>query len=283
MRQEMARFNRSRTFSGDTIVADAIKADPRVVDRLIALSPKFRRLRNPVLRRTMARLATIADAARIAGLPVERVLSAANGTAPPCTDNAVSAPATPAAPAVEAEPDWLRVVDEANAARIDVRPMLEAGRDPLRDIMGAARRVADGGTLIVDAPFDPAPLRRVLAKKGFVSFAREIAAGHFRVYFLRDRGLVAKTAHHPADDEAEASVWTEQRETHIDVRGLEPPQPMLAILKLLETVGPAATVIVHHEREPVFLFPELAERGWQWSTEAGDPGEVRLKLEHPAP
>lgn len=278
----MARFNRSRTFSGDTVVADAIKADPGVVDRLIALSPKFRRLRNPVLRRTMARLATIADAARIAGLPVERVLSAANGVPASRTDDGAPAPEAPA-PAVEAEPDWFGVVDEANAARIDVRLMLEAGQDPLRDIMGAARRVADGGTLIVDAPFDPAPLRRVLAKKGFVSFAREIAAGHFQVYFLRDRGLVAQSADRPTDDDAEASVWTEQRETHIDVRGLEPPQPMLAILKLLETVGPAATVIVHHEREPVFLFPELAERGWQWSTVAGDPGEVRLRLEHPAP
>jgi hypothetical protein len=37
-------------------------------------------------------------------------------------------------------------------------------------------------------------------------------------------------------------------------------------------------VIVHHEREPMFLYPELAERGWRHELIAGNPGEVRLRL-----
>jgi hypothetical protein len=38
-------------------------------------------------------------------------------------------------------------------------------------------------------------------------------------------------------------------------------------------------VIVHHERDPVLLYGELAERGWTVEHVDGDPGEVRLKLE----
>jgi hypothetical protein len=36
--------------------------------------------------------------------------------------------------------------------------------------------------------------------------------------------------------------------------------------------------VVHHEREPVFLFPELAQRGWSWEQIPVEPPEVRLRL-----
>jgi hypothetical protein len=35
---------------------------------------------------------------------------------------------------------------------------------------------------------------------------------------------------------------------------------------------------VHHERDPTFLYPELAEIGWSATTIDGEPGEVRLRL-----
>jgi hypothetical protein len=73
-------------------------------------------------------------------------------------------------------------------------------------------------------------------------------------------------------------LWRDQGIAHIDVRGLNPPEPMLAILRLLEQPDSGTTVIVHHEREPVFLYPELAERGWRHEIVAGDAGEVRLCL-----
>lgn len=66
---------------------------------------------------------------------------------------------------------------------------------------------------------------------------------------------------------------------HIDVRGLEPPNPMVAIIQLIETPDVGSRVVVHHEREPIFLYPELAERGWRWRLVPGEPGEVRILLE----
>jgi hypothetical protein len=53
---------------------------------------------------------------------------------------------------------------------------------------------------------------------------------------------------------------------------------MLAILRLLRGLPRPTPVIVHHEREPQFLLPELAELGWQLERIPGDPGEVRLRL-----
>ena len=72
--------------------------------------------------------------------------------------------------------------------------------------------------------------------------------------------------------------WRDGEAWHIDVRGLAPPQPLVEILRLVESVNDAAPVIVHHDRDPVLLYPELAERGWNADAIEGDPGEVRLRL-----
>ncbi len=75
-----------------------------------------------------------------------------------------------------------------------------------------------------------------------------------------------------------ANEWHAADGIHIDVRGLSPPEPMVAILTLLEHPDTNDRVFVHHDREPVFLYPELAERGWHHQIVAGEPGEVRLLL-----
>jgi hypothetical protein len=73
--------------------------------------------------------------------------------------------------------------------------------------------------------------------------------------------------------------WTDGDALHIDVRGLAPPGPMVAIIELLESIENYAPVIVHHERDPTMLYPELSELGWTAARIDGEPGEVRLKLE----
>lgn len=73
--------------------------------------------------------------------------------------------------------------------------------------------------------------------------------------------------------------WQEPDGAHIDVRGLPAPQPLVAILALVREQPPGAAVIVHHDRDPQLLYPELAELGWGAARIAGEPGEVRLRLE----
>ena len=80
--------------------------------------------------------------------------------------------------------------------------------------------------------------------------------------------------------ELTAPHWQGDDGSHIDVRDLPPPEPMLQILAMLETVT-AGDVIVHHHREPVYLYPELAERGWSHEVmedQTADGGELRLRI-----
>lgn len=78
--------------------------------------------------------------------------------------------------------------------------------------------------------------------------------------------------------QAQGRRWVAADGIHIDVRGLLPPGPLVAILELVESIADATPVIVHHERDPQMLYPELAEIGWAAQRIDGDPGEFRLKL-----
>lgn len=70
--------------------------------------------------------------------------------------------------------------------------------------------------------------------------------------------------------------WRDADGTHIDVRGLPPPEPLVAILSLVRQLDATTRVIVHHDRDPQLLHAELAEIGWRAERIAGEPGEVRL-------
>lgn len=76
----------------------------------------------------------------------------------------------------------------------------------------------------------------------------------------------------------EATEWCEDGVLHIDVRGLRPPEPMVAILRCIATLAPGDSLLVHHDRDPLLLYPELAEIGWEAQRLPSPAGEVRLLL-----
>src|SRR4029453_14158669 len=59
----------------------------------------------------------------------------------------------------------------------------------------------------------------------------------------------------------------------LDVRGLEPPQPMLRVLEALDA---ADELEVWLDRRPVFLYPQIEERGFEHDPSEPAPGLVRV-------
>lgn len=76
----------------------------------------------------------------------------------------------------------------------------------------------------------------------------------------------------------EGGRWRDADGEHIDVRGLPPPQPLVSILALVRTIDDDTPVIVHHDRDPLLLYAELASLGWCAAPLAAPAGEVRLRL-----
>ncbi len=65
-----------------------------------------------------------------------------------------------------------------------------------------------------------------------------------------------------ARPEEKSRIWRVADAVHIDVRGLAPPEPMVAILQTIDGGDIDTALIAHLDQEPIFLYPELDDRGW---------------------
>jgi len=167
----------------------------------------------------------------------------------------VNGAVTPRPPGLEA----VRRID------LDVREDIRAGREPFQRIMTTVKALAPDEALVLRAPFEPVPLYAVLGAAGFRHWTERLASDDWRVWFHR-RGAV----------EPNAAAAT------IDVRGLPPPEPMVRVLECLDGLAPGDTLTVLHERRPMFLYPQLDERGFTHTTDEPEPGLVRIVIGRPA-
>ncbi len=161
---------------------------------------------------------------------------------------------------------------EIPAARVhlDVCEVIQRGEEPFARIMAAVNALAADQALVLRVPFEPIPLYKVLGKRGFAHWSECRAADDWSVEFYRDRA--------PSRGEAAAAGALARDRTVLDVRGLEPPQPMVRVLEEIDRLGPGAELEVHHDRRPMFLYPQLDERGLIHETDEPEPGLVRILI-----
>jgi uncharacterized protein (DUF2249 family) len=160
---------------------------------------------------------------------------------------------------------------------LDVRPLLRSGQDPFQTILAAVKGLAPGQGLAVRALFEPRPLLAVLGAKGFRGQSRQLGADDWVVEFLPEAGALAQTL--PTDAGAVPKLDVE---SELDVRGLEPPEPLLRILAAARSLAPGATLTVLHERRPALLYPKLEELGLGHRTEELGEDLFRIHVTRPA-
>jgi hypothetical protein len=178
-------------------------------------------------------------------------------------------------------PDALAGLPEARLSVLDVREDIRAGREPLARITGAVRALGPEQVLVLRAPFEPIPLYHVLAKRGFAHWAESGAPDDWTVWFYRGPDQpVGESQPSAACEGSPASAGGPAADAVevIDVRGLEPPQPMLRILQALDRLGPDAPLVVRHDRRPILLYPLLEDRGFAHETDEPEPGLVRIVI-----
>lgn len=260
--------------------------DERLLEVLIAASPAFEKLRNTALRRTMTRLLTVEQAAKIAGIDASSLVDRLNQAlqAPPgerLPSAPVSAPVEALGEPPTPVPEALLSVPRAQVVDADVREDLRAGKEPFRRIMDAARETPSGGVLRVRATFEPAPLYAVLAERGFSHFTERIAHDDWRVWFHRNTDAAAIQPVSPSDAATERPPDADV--TLLDVRGLEPPEPMRLTLEALATMPRGKTLVQLNVRVPQYLLPKLDERGFEYEIREQSEDLVRLFIRHKHP
>lgn len=76
---------------------------------------------------------------------------------------------------------------------------------------------------------------------------------------------------------AGARIWNAADGLHLDVRGLECPQPLVEVLRTIDR-GEVTALIVHLDQEPLLLYAELDDRGWNHEMLPTDANGVQLRL-----
>ena len=158
--------------NGDTKVGPLLDAHPELEEVLVGLSPEFKRLQNPILRRTVARIATLSQAARIGNVPAPDLVRALRRG---LGEQVVEPPPGHEAPAGrDPEPEWARGVQPAEW--LSAEAILAASGSPV-GVLGARLAAAAPGTVLgLRVPFYPAPLVDALRQRGHALFAREAGA-----------------------------------------------------------------------------------------------------------
>ncbi len=191
-------------------VKEVLELGDRLLSAFVWLAPEFERLNYPKLRRAMSGRVTVAQAARIARIPLTEalyVLNLAAGVDSEELAEALQVYSRETHEFRETNPPRkpLEILGlEDNDPRIvlvDVIEQAEKYLDPMPKIAkGLVSLKNDEDVLLIHHPFDPIPLRDMFARRGYASWAEERHPGHWFIYFYKPGAAAGAVAYPPVDN-----------------------------------------------------------------------------------
>lgn len=160
-----------------TKVLQAIEAYPQLEKVLIEFVPAFEKLKNPVLRNTVARITSLQQAAAVGKVKVEDLINRLRAEIG--QDRLIEA--------VDAtyqsrQPSWYK--EENIAASLDASQMLDAGEHPVNKVVADLLALPKGKIYELKAPFLPAPLIDKAKSLNFDHWVVQESSGKCKVYFI---------------------------------------------------------------------------------------------------
>ncbi len=258
-----------------TKIAGLLKERADALDAIISISPKFEKLRNPLLRKLMAGRTSIAMASKIGGCSVTDFFSKLKPLGFEIDNNVL-----PVSKGKKRLPAFLNNMQKEQLTELDVRPVIASGKDPLSLIIQKIKWLKPEQVLKIVNSFYPQPLMLLLEKQGFESYADVINDDLVETYFHKKVAIpaVSDNKHDARADWNDMLQQCKGRLQTIDVRHLEMPLPMMTILDALDQLPAGTALFVYHKRIPVFLLPELTARKFSYRIKEISDGEVNLLI-----
>ncbi|HCN84473.1 MAG TPA: hypothetical protein DIT07_12750 [Sphingobacteriaceae bacterium] len=268
-----------RTINAQTKISQLLEVDcDLVIKTLVNLNKKFSRLKNPLLRKLLVKRVSIADACKMSKTEItdfmwsmKQIGFRVTNEMPPENDLSVITGSF-------REPfDYLE---------LDVRPLLAQDKDPLKEILSCIKMLEENQGLKLVNTFEPFPLIHLLAGKGFSYRVEHVNANTVITYFNRSTLASAETltipATEPKIDDKQFDLllagFVPDQVKYMDVRDLEMPKPMLAILEQTPNLTTGKALFIYHKKVPVYLLPELEKQGLQYIFKNIAPGNVNMLI-----
>jgi len=161
-----------------TKVLELIETYPQLEDVLIEYAPAFKNLKNPVLRRTVAKIATLQQAAAIGGVKTEELI---NRLRKEVGQDLISGEV--GSHYNYQKPDWFS--DDKIVKRFNASEMLAAGEHPVNQVVADLNHLEDGKIYELKAPFLTAPLIDKATSLGLKHWIDHRSDEEFYIYFSR--------------------------------------------------------------------------------------------------
>ena len=161
----------------ETKIGTLLDRFPKLEKTFLEMAPEFKKLRNPVLKKTIARVTSLRQASTIAKIPLAEIINKLRSEAGIqeefMTDEAVVSPS-------KESPAWFSPSDIVQS--LDARPMLEKGEQPINKVLADCKNLNAGEIYELTTPFLPAPLIDNAQKQGFLVWAKEEDERVFKIY-----------------------------------------------------------------------------------------------------
>ncbi len=162
-----------------TRVGELLEAYPELEDALIEITPVFKKLQNPFLRKTIARVTTLQQAAAVAEISVHEIVNTLRKMVGQDVLEGLQADAD----GQQSAPSWY---DPAKIAkRLDARPIIQQGGHPLGDVLSDVKELKSGEVYELITPFLPAPLIERVMAQGFDHWSKKETEDLFINYFCK--------------------------------------------------------------------------------------------------
>ena len=163
----------------DTNINQLLKSFPQLEDFLMELNPKYKKLKNPILRRTIANIATLKQVAMIGGFSADElvdILRREVGQKPLNVDSE-DEKTTP-----QTEPEWAK---NSPKVVLNANEILDNEKNPLAEVSKELKKLDSNELLMIKSDFLPQPLIDKFEEEGFEVFAKELSEDEFETYILK--------------------------------------------------------------------------------------------------
>ncbi len=264
--------------SASTKISTLIKENEGVIEVIASINKHFKKLQNPFLRKMLAPRVSIADAARVGGVPVCVMIDKLRDFGFEVEDACLCEEDSEFKESMNTKNK--RIMRKENIIDLDVRPILAGGVDPFEAIMAKLKTINDSDTLRIINTFEPIPLLNILKKKGYDYQTERPEAGVVHTYLEKSDATIEVTAEEavPVQELSYDTVLKKYagKMKEIDVRELEMPMPMVTILEELEHLNADNALFVNHKQLPQYLLPELKDRNYKWVSNEISEGDLKL-------
>lgn len=169
----------AQTITPTDKIADVLKAHPELKDKLIQRSSRYKRLNNPAIFNTVAKVATIEMVARVAGENLEELLDFLNNNIKQEQAYPAQKVASENEKVANQQPD---TPPEIEYHTLDARELTGFF---LPEIIAKAKNVPPGMGLKIIQNFEPAPLYNVMSDMGWDHVTWKVSDEEFHIFFYR--------------------------------------------------------------------------------------------------